>query len=67
MTPTEHRLIQFELPGKVRNINETHGGQAQAKLFLKRLHGIKDKMDSDMQLYCMSQSQDRNMAPKGGK
>ena len=51
MTPTGERMIQFELPGKIKNVNETQGNQAQEKLFLKRLHGIKDKMDTDMQQY----------------
>ena len=67
MTPTGERMIQFELPGKIKNVNETQGNQAQEKLFLKRLHGIKDKMDTDMQQYLQSQGGDRDMAPKGGK
>ena len=28
MTPTGDRIIKFEIPGRVSNVNEVHGGQA---------------------------------------
>ena len=67
MTPNGDRIIQFEIPGKIKNVNETQGGQTQAKLFLKRLRGIKEKMDSDMLEVVESRQGERNQAPKGGK
>ena len=66
-SPNGDRIIQFEIPGKIKNVNEVQGGQAQAKLFLKRLRGIQEKMDADLQVIGNSREEDRNLAPKGGK
>lgn len=67
LTPNGDRIIQFEIPGKIKNVNEVQGGQAQAKLFLKRLRGIKEKMDGELQPLGNSREDERNLAPKGGK
>lgn len=67
MTPNGDRVIQFEIPGKIKSVNEIQGGQAQQKLFLKRLRGIKEKMDQEVEQLAVSRDEDRSQAPKGGK
>ena len=67
LTPNGDRIIQFEIPGKIKNVNEVQGGQAQAKLFLNRLRGIKERMEDGLQPLGNSREEDRNLAPKGGK
>ena len=67
-TITENnKIIHFDIPGKVKSVNESNGGQVQAKLFLKRLSNISTKLNKEMELIKISRGGDYSDAPKGGK
>ena len=43
------------------------GGGAQARLFLRRLGHLKDKLEKDLEFMRISRSKVNDGAPKGGK
>ena len=70
LTPTGERdrpALAVEIAAQQKaNESGNVAGTAQARLFLRRLNGIKDKMEKDME-YLRISRESSSKAPKGGK